>query len=313
MAVSAPIGSSLALEGGTGAYLLGSRDTFAGIVPAPGTYVTESFWYLSGDGPTLSLGGQAVVAPDIEVWLNRLDFAHFFEQPIFGGTAGIVLTVPYAGGSASGTVDLPATDIPFKDTNNGFGDLTLTGLVGWHGGNFHYSAALSVFIPVGKYNTTTVDVASETVDDALNFGKNKWAFQPILSGTFFNPQTGFELSGSLSVVLNTENTTTDWLTAPELNFEAAVMQHLENGIAFGVAGYAYQQLGDDSGSGADGFKATIDAQSLEARVFGVGPIVTYGTKFGNTPVSFKLKYSHEFGAKRRFESDVVSGSVGFSF
>jgi hypothetical protein len=312
-AISIPFAPALALEGGTGAYLLGSRDTFAGIVPAPGTYLTENFYYISGTGPTLSLGGQAIVNPDIDVWLSKLDIAHFFQGQVLGGTAGVVLSIPYAWGSASGSVTGAALQ-RFEDQNHGFGDPTLTGLVGWHNGNFHYSAALSVFIPVGKYNTASItSLAPLEVENALNFGKNKWAFLPAFNATYFNPQTGFELSGSISVTLNAENPTTDWLTAPELNVEAAMLQHLRNGFAFGVAGYAYQQLGEDSGSGADNFKTVVGAKSLEARVFGVGPILTYGTKIGNTPISFKLKYTHEFGSKRRFESDVFSGAIGVSF
>ena len=49
-----------ATESGNGAYLLGSRDTFAGIVPKPGTYITNNFVFMNGDGPTLSLGGVPV-------------------------------------------------------------------------------------------------------------------------------------------------------------------------------------------------------------------------------------------------------------
>jgi hypothetical protein len=31
--------------------------------------------------------------------------------------------------------------------------------------------------------------------------------------------------------------------------EAAMMQHLPNGLAVGLAGYGYQQIDDDSGAG----------------------------------------------------------------
>jgi hypothetical protein len=136
---------------------------------------------------------------------------------------------------------------------------------------------------------------------------------PAFSATYFNPATGFEISGALGITFSTRNTETDWQTAPELNFETAILQHFPNGLALGVAGYAYQQLGEDSGSGADSFRNLLGAESLEARVFGIGPIGTYNTKFGETPVGFKLKYMHEFGAKRRFESNVFWGSINFSF
>ena len=216
-------------------------------------------------------------------------------------------------GDVSGSFLLNAPFGRFKDDNTGLSDPIITPIIGWHDGNFHYSTSLSIFMPSGKYDTASVSLAPPSVDNILNFGKNRWAFVPAINGTYFNPQTGFEVSGSVGITFSTRNEATDWQTAPELNVEAAVLQHLPNGLAFGVAGYAYQQLGEDSGSGAENFKNLIGAKSLEARVFGAGPIVTYNTKFGETPVGFKLKYIHEFEARRRFESNVVWGSINFSF
>lgn len=302
-----------ATESGNGAYLLGSRDTFAGIVPPPGTYITNNFIFMSGDGPTLSLGGVPVTQPELSVYVNKLDIAHFFETEMFGGTPGLVVTFPMGSGDVSGSFLLNAPFGGFKDENTGVADPIITGIVGWHEGKFHYSTSLSVFMPGGEWDPASVTLAPPAVDNILNFGKNRWAFVPALNGTYFNPETGFEVSGSVSITFSTRNETTDWQTAPELNLEAAVLQHLKNGLAFGVTGYAYQQLGEDSGSGAESFKDLLGGESLKARVFGAGPIVTYNTKFGKTPVGFKLKYIHEFEAKRRFESDVWWGSINFSF
>ena len=81
----------------------------------------------------------------------------------------------------------------------------------------------------------------------------------------------------------------------------------------GAAGYAYQQLGDDSGSGAEALKAALGAKSLRARVFGIGPVLGYQTAIGATSVNLQAKYYHEFAAKRRLESDSVwlTASLGF--
>jgi hypothetical protein len=302
-----------AVEGGTGAYLLGSRDSFAGIVPGPGTYVTNNFVFMSGKGPTLSLGGVPVTSPEVDVYINKLDIAHFFESEVLGGTPGLVLSIPYGIGDVTGDFLQPAPFDGFRDDNNGFGDIVITPLIGWHDGNFHYSAGVSIFVPVGKYSTASVSAAPPSVDDILNFGKNRWAFMPTFNATYFDRTTGLEVSGSLGITFSTVNTATDWQTAPELSFEAAILQHFPNGLAFGVSGYAYQQIGEDSGSGADNFRTLLGAESLKARVFGIGPIATYNTKFGETPIGFKLKYTHEFEAKRRFESNIVWGSVNFSF
>ena len=80
------------------------------------------------------------------------------------------------------------------------------------------------------------------------------------------------------------NDATDWRTAPILNFETAVMQHLPHQFAVGLAGYASQQLGEDSGTGPDSFKAVVDARSLRARVFALGRS-PHGARRSATPHS----------------------------
>jgi len=52
--------AALAVEGGSGAYLLGSRDTFAGIAPPPGTYFSVDVFHLDGQVPYLAIGGIVV-------------------------------------------------------------------------------------------------------------------------------------------------------------------------------------------------------------------------------------------------------------
>jgi hypothetical protein len=303
-----------ALEGGLGAYLLGGRDSMAGFVPPPGTYVTNSFYYLEGKAPTLSLGGVAVANPRITLSINKLDVSHFFGTTILGGTPGLIVSAPYAWGTISASGALGRFTGSVRDTKDGFADIAGTAVLGWHDGNLHYSAALTVFAPTAPYALATVNLGPPpSTDNLLNFSKNRFAFVPAVSATYLDPKVGLEVSGSLSVEASMRNQATDWQSAPLLNVETAVMQHLPFGAAIGVAAYASQQIGEDSGTGAENFKRTVDARSLQARVFGVGPMLTYRTKIGDTSLNFKLKYTHELGSRRRFESNIVSGSIGISF
>lgn len=304
---------ALALEGGTGAYLLGSRDSFAGIVPGPGSYVTNSFIFLNGQAPDLSLGGQPVVAPQVDVFINKLDITHVFDADLWGGTPGVTVTLPFSDGSLSGDVSTPVGTFPVTDNDGGFGDLVVTPMLGWHAGMFHYSVSLSVFAPTGEYDSATIDIARRSADNILNFGKNRWAAVPAINATWFDPGTGREISGSLGITFSARNRATDWQTAPELNVEFAAVQHLKNGFAFGAAGYAYQQLGEDSGEGPARYRQIFGARSLKARVYGIGPLISYQTRVGGVPVTLKAKYTPEFGGKRRFESDVLWLSVNMSF
>ena len=92
------------------------------------------------------------------------------------------------------------------------------------------------------------------------------------------------------------------------------MQRLRSGWGFGLTGYYYQQLDDDSGTGAEQTRAALGAKSLKARVGGIGPILTFsgGELFGGD-VSLKMKYVSEFNAKRRFESDVASVNLTIAY
>jgi hypothetical protein len=306
--------TALAVEGGSGAYLLGSRDSLAGIVPPPGTYVTNDFVFISGKTAALSIGGAVLGNASLDVFLYKANITHAFKTPLLGGTPALTLTVPVATGKleASGEVNGTSFAGTLTDKKTGLGDLALTPSLGWHQGPLHYSAAMSIFLPTGLYDTASIDIADRDID-VLNYGKNRVGFDPTFAITHLNPENGREFSGAAGLTFSLENQDTDYQTAPELHLETAALQHLPNGLALGAIGYYYQQLADDSGDGADSFKAALDAESLRARVFGIGPILTYSGKLGGYSVSAKGKYIHEFEAKRRFESDVLWFTLGVSF
>lgn len=306
---------TIAVEGGIGAYFLGTRDTLAGIVPPPGTYLSFSYDYLKGDVQGLSLGGLPIRADaEIELNLIRLGFTNAFDTSIWGATPAINVVLPIPDISLNYTaVTPPIVGKSVEDDVFGVGDLSITGLLGWHRGNLHYSTGLTIYAPTGSYDTASIDIADREID-VLSLSKNVWSFQPALAATWLNPETGFEVSGAASLLFSTENDATDYQTAPALQLEAAVVQRIKSGWGFGLTGYYYQQLDDDSGRGADQTRAALGARSLKARVSGVGPIITYsgGTLFGGD-VSVKLKYINEFEAKRRLESDVFTAVVSIAF
>ncbi|WP_282169991.1 SphA family protein [Ruegeria atlantica] len=303
-----------AAEGGIETYLLGSRDSMSGILPPPGTYLNNDFVYFSGTAPSMASGGVVVTDPDVEVFTYKFNFTHVFDAQWGNTRLGLNFNLPYvsANGQYSGDLSSGFSGTLNDDGEHAFGDIVLSPLFNWSKGKLHTTLALQFFLPTGHYQTTQINVANRSID-ALNAGKNRFAFDPTLSMTWFDPTTGWEYSGSFGVTFSAENDATDYQTAPEAHFEGTVMRHLPNKLALGVTGYAYHQIGDDSGSGADGIKQLLGADSLEASVYGLGPIVTWSTQVGQTPISIKAKYIKEFGAKRRFESDKVWMTVGLVF
>ena len=165
-----------AVEGGIGAYFLGTRDTLAGIVPPPGDYLSFTYDRLSGSVEGVSIGGLPIAA-DVDVDLNlvRLGYTHAFDTTLWGGTPAINVNVPILDTSlAYTTVTPPLAGLSISDDESGIGDVSLTGLVGWHRDKLHYSAGVTVYIPSGTYATATVDVPNRSID-ALSNSKNVWS------------------------------------------------------------------------------------------------------------------------------------------
>lgn len=307
---------AMAVEGGTSAYLMGSRDSFAGIVPGPGTYVGVDFITFFGDIDGVSINGLPIrTEVGVDVNLVKLSATQVFDASIFGGTPAININVPIldAGINFDPLTPPALAGTNIDDSTSGIGDITITPMIGWHDGNLHYSVALSIFAPVGEYETATVDITPPVGVDALSNGKNIWSFQPVVSVTHFDPTSGLEFSAATSLLFSTKNSATNYQTAPAFTLEATAMQHLPNGLALGATGYMYQQIADDSGSGADGTRAALGADSLRAQAFALGPIATYSSDALGIPLSFKLKYYKEFAVKRRFESDIVWFNASASF
>jgi hypothetical protein len=294
--------AAFATEGGTGAYLLGSRDSLAGIVAPPGTYLSADLVFINASVDALSISGLALANANTSAFVTKLNFTQGFEGKLWGGRPAITFTLPLVTGDLEFDSVLFGAQRRIKDSESGTGDFTITPGLGWDNGNNHVAIQASFFLPTGYYHAASIDVPNRQIS-ALSFGKNRVAIYPALSWTNLDTTNGREFNASTGITFSFRNQATDYQTAPEWSFELAALQHLKNGLSFGLAGYGYQQLGEDSGAGADQLRAALGAQSLKARVFGLGPIVTYSTKIGERSLTMKAEYDTEFSARRRFEGD----------
>jgi hypothetical protein len=301
----------LAIEAGTSTYLLGSRDSLAGVVPPPGTYVTTQFVHLEGNVSFAAFGGRPLVDLETSTNIFELIGTQVFEGEVMGGRPAIAFTLPAVSGDVGFNATLGPFSGGFTDENTGFGDLSITPMVGWSEGKSHWLVAATVFLPTGQYELGTVSAATGV--QVLNFGRNRLAVDPVVGYSYIDLEKGREYSIAGGVTFSSRNDATDYQSAPEAHIEATVMQYLPSKLGFGVTGYAYKQLGEDSGSGADKLRFTAGTESLQAEVYSIAPLVSYATEVGDTTVSFKAKYVHEFGAKRMFENDALWLSASFSF
>lgn len=94
LSVSASAG--YAVEGGMGAYLLGSRTTFSGIVPGPGTYVGLDVVTSEGSVEGLSLAGLPIRADStINLTFAKLSVTTIFDANLWGGAPAINVNIPF--------------------------------------------------------------------------------------------------------------------------------------------------------------------------------------------------------------------------
>jgi hypothetical protein len=154
----------------------------------------------------------------------------------------------------------------------------------WNQGVNNYMVYLTGDIPVGTYDSTRL----------ANFGIGHGAIDGGVGYTYFNPQTGHELSVVSGLTYNLKNTDTDYRNGVDWHVEWGLSQFLSKQLFVGAAGYFYRQISDDSGAPAilGGFRS---------RVAGIGPQVGYLFPAGNMQGFLSLKGYYEFGADHRPE------------
>jgi len=306
-----------AAEQAKSVYLLGVTASMAGMTPPPGTYVSSFTYLYSGDATgaaalsrTLPLAGTVLPAfatlqtnADVSVKANvALDvFSVLWVAPqkVLEGNFGfgVLLPVGYqevdvnlnaltALTFPNGTVLQRGRNFGISDSTFAVGDPLVTAFIGWSSGNLHWKLTGLLNVPIGAYDRSNL----------VNMGFNRWAADLTGSATWLDPKSGFEVSLAAGFTFNGENPDTNYKTGTEFHLEGAVMKHFSKAFAIGVAGYHYQQITGDSGSGAllGAFKGEVSA---------IGPNLTYNFQVGGVPVLTSVRWLHEFNAKNRLEGD----------
>jgi hypothetical protein len=308
-----------AVEGSMGTYLLGSRDMVMGVVPPPGFYVSNDVVLYRGDiSAATNLAGAIIEDANLEVLINKTTLTAVAPGQLLGGSVGMSFIVPFVDGQldATGSAVIPP-GIPISGNidageANGLSDITIMPMIGWHDGKVHYSFAVPLYLPTGSYRDATIDIPDRSVD-ALNPGKNRFAVDPTFNITYLDPKSGLELDASLGVVFSAENKATDYQSGAEMHFEGTVAQRLPGGWLVGATGHYYQQLQDDSGAGAEQLETILLTDDLKARVFGLGPVLSYSTKVGDVGITVTAKYLKQFGAEKHIEGESGWFRMGLAF
>jgi hypothetical protein len=309
LAMALVAGTAQGAEYGTGPWVKGYTDVFGGIVPPqPGLYVRNDDYHYQGSADTTIFNGRIAIGVDETYTADILALTYVTRWKFLGGTyafavapslvqmnVSVSATIPsftITGPRDLRTFRIPSFTLSTADHEFSLGDTAFAPLVlGWNEGNFHWNFALFGYAPTGEYNKR----------DLANTGLNHWAVMPRLAATYFNPKTGWEVSGAAIYSVNSENTATDYTTGNILNLDSAITKNF-GPLGLGAVAYAMIQTTPDSGSGAR-------LGAFESEVYGAGPIVTY-TLGGLTLLA---KWYAEFGAKNTFEGNTVDAAASFKF
>jgi hypothetical protein len=220
--------------------------------------------------------------------------SYVFATPVLGGQASVSVLGYYGvvgtslAGTLSGVVTTPFSSTPFarsdtiSDTTWGFGDVEPIFQLKWNAGVNNYMTYITGDIPVGAYQSTRLS----------NIGIGHGAIDAGGGYTYFNPQTGHELSGVLGFTYNFLNDSTQYQSGVDLHFDWGVSQFVSKQVMLGLVGYVYKELGCDSGSGDH-------VGCFQSQVVGVGPQIGFLFPVGDMQGYLNLKAYGEFAAVNR--------------
>lgn len=278
-------------EGGSGHYLPGSMASFMdGVASEPTFLLRLNYVYYDGKADVnIPLGGNHVV--DMEATSNALGLTAFWA-PEWGmiddkWNFAMSATLPIVNMQVSGSV----ASLGVSDELTKLGDIVLMPIMFNYKVNrdFNINTRVAFYAPTGDYE----------VGRLANTGKNFWTVEPTIGLMYFGKENGREASLFIGADFNEENDATHYKSGTQFHLDGTLAQHfpLQNGLAgVGVTAYYYNQITDDSGSGA-----TLGA--FRAKAAGVGPVLSYVSHSGN--IIAEIKYINDFNNERRLEGDTL--------
>jgi hypothetical protein len=221
---------------------------------------------------------------------------YVFATPVLGGQASVSLIQGYGASNASlnGTVSGSVTGplgntIPFgprfdsiNSSVTGFTDFIPQAALRWNAGVDNYMVYATGDVPVGAYSSSRL----------ANLGLGHGAIDAGAGYTYFNPQTGHEFSGVLGFTANLVNPSTQYQSGVDMHFDWGASQFLTKQVQVGLVGYAYKDIGCDSGTGDR-------VGCFQSQVLGVGPQFGYIFPIGGMQGYLNLKAYGEFAGSDR--------------
>lgn len=228
----------------------------------------------------------------LDVLSIGLAYMRMTNNTVLGAQYGYGVVVPFFKMDASVKVPTPVGPLSLEADPFRLADVQLLPLIlQWNlSPNLFINTQFQIQTPTGDYDKNRL----------ISPGLNHWTFSPIVNATYIT-DSGFEVSSSFEVDVNTRNQATDYKNGVEYRHEFAVGQHV-GPWTVGVGGYYYRQFTDDDAPGLE--------SGNRARVMAIGPALSY-FKPGLPPVW--LHAYKEYDASNRAEGYTVALRVSQSF
>ena len=272
-----------ATEGGGGAYNNGVEGFGAGMFPPPGTYFLNYINYYTADSLKDKNGNDAIPKFNLDAVAEVARVVHVSKSTLLGANVAMQAILPL--------VHLEVAVPGRSQSNNGFGDLTVSPLIlAWHRGNLHYAVGMDVVLPTGAYDK----------NDLANIGRNYWTFTPVVAATYLT-NSGYDFSIKFMYDVNTENHAWKYQSGDEFHFDYTLAKKF-NALSFGAGGYFYTQVSNDENHGPT-------PTTGKGQVFAIGPQIKYDYK----NMAFSFKYQKEMLAENKPEGDKFWFNLMYAF
>jgi hypothetical protein len=291
-------------QGGVSFWVPGIYASMAAVPPDPGFSMPSTFYFYSGKaGGSDEFGIGGLIAGKVEAkGIEAVFLAPTWvpETPVANGRLALTMMGVVANNEVEARVDFDRLPISLQRTDDtfGVGDLYPMASISWNSGVNNYKLYATGDIPVGDYDPRRL----------ANIGIGHAAIDGGGAYTYFNPETGHELSATLGFTYNFENDESqDYKNGIDMHLDWGASQWLSKTTMIGVAGYLYYQLTDDTYP-TDTPLGQIRERFLggfRSKVASVGPQFAHVFEVGGVPVYTTVRGYFEFWAENRLQGESV--------
>ena len=258
--------------------------------PEPGAYYLNFMAASKGEVDITVKNGQVHTDVKDSIFAQVFVPAYLSEKKILGGNYWLAaaLVLPEYVDLKSNIQLSNGLSVSSDESTTGLGDMTIIPFgLQWKNEDWAAVFYSSVNVPIGYYSLET----------PATLGLNYWALDLNYAMTI-DVTEKFNIDFDIGLLLNTENTDTDYHSGNSVHLDYTFGYHLTHRFSLGLSGYVYHQLNGDSGSGA-----TLG--DFKGRAYGIGPSVEY--IWGNKDffVVGNLEWLHDLDTENRIESDYV--------